>query len=140
MERLERLLRRLGSLRRGETDLELIGCGAVLADSLKAVDPDLEHEEHSDFDAPPAHDGGTLAVIVVDFASRSAAVAVAGRMSDAPGQHVASHESVPKLVGPGAWIINRPVADGSSPQEDLDNVRRELPGYEAMVWLGPLDD
>jgi len=32
------------------------------------------------------------------------------------------------------------VADGSSPQEDLDKVRRELPGYEAMVWLGPLDD
>lgn len=129
-----------GLFEEGETDLELIGCGAVLADSLTAVDPDLEHEEHSDFDAPPAHDGGALAVIVGDFASRAEAVAVVGRMSDAPGQHVASHESVPKLVGPGAWIIIRPVADETSPQEGLDQVRRELPGYEAMVWLGPLDD
>ena len=129
-----------GLFEEGETDLELIGCGAVLADSLTAVDPDLEHEEHSDFDAPPAHDGGTLAVIVGDLASRAEAVAVADRMSDAPGQHVASHESVPKLVGPGAWIIIRPVEHGTSPQEDLDQVRREVPGYEAMVWLGPLDD
>jgi len=63
-----------------------------------------------------------------------------GAAVDTNTLHVASHESVPKLVGPGAWIIIRPVADGSSPQEDLDKVRRELPGYEAMVWLGPLDD
>lgn len=115
--------------------LEQVGCGAVLADPLDGVDPDLEHEGQADFAVPPAHDAGDLAVIVGDFASEDQAVAVEAQMRGVPGQRVATHDSLPQAVAPGAWVVLRPVPAGMSPDDALTEVRREVPAYAEMAFL-----
>ena len=115
--------------------LEQVGCGAVLADPLEAVDPDLEHEELGDFAAPPTHEEGDMAVIVGDFASEAQAAAVEARMRDLPRQRVATHDSLPHSVAPGAWVVLRPVPSGMSPADALDEVRNELPAYAEMAFV-----
>jgi len=115
--------------------LEQVGCGAVLADPLEAVDPDLEHEELGDFAAPPAHEEGDMAVIVGDFASEEQAAAVEARMRNVPRQRVAAHDSLPHAVAPGAWVVLRPVPSGISPDDALREVRNELPAYAEMAFI-----
>ncbi|MGH2752166.1 MAG: hypothetical protein ACRDK3_15030 [Actinomycetota bacterium] len=120
--------------------LDRIGCGAVLADPLDAVDPDLEHEQHSDFAAPVGHAHGELGVMVGDFGSRAEAAAVAARMDQVAGLRVATHDSMPHAVAPGAWVVVRPVAPGISPEAALETVRRELPDLAGTVFIGPLGE
>jgi len=115
--------------------LEQVGCGAVLADPLEAVDPDLEHEELGDFAAPPAHEEGDMAVIVGDFASEKQAAAVEASMRDFPRQRVVTHDSLPHSVAPGAWVVLRPVPSGMSPDAALDEVRNELPAHAEMAFI-----
>lgn len=115
--------------------LEQVGCGAVLADPLGAVDPDLEHEENVDFAAPAAHAEGDLGVIVGDFASEEQAAAVEARMRNVPRQRVATHDSLPNAVAPGAWVVLRPVPSGMSPDDALDEMRNELPAYAEMAFI-----
>ena len=115
--------------------LEQVGCGAVLADPLDAVDPDLEHEEHGDFAAPPAHEEGDTAIIVGDFASEDRAAAVEALMRDVPRQRVVTHASLPHAVAPGAWVVVRPVRQGISPHDALDELRNELPAYAGMAFI-----
>ncbi|MGH2699563.1 MAG: hypothetical protein ACRDJL_10270 [Actinomycetota bacterium] len=119
--------------------LEQVGCGAVLADPLDAVDPDLEHEEHADFAAPPAHEGGELGLIVGDFDSRSEAVAAEARLEAFPGQRVVGHEGLPQAVAPGAWVILRPVEPGTGAERALAELRSEAPEFAAMAFIAPLD-
>ncbi|MGH2701768.1 MAG: hypothetical protein ACRDJT_01335 [Actinomycetota bacterium] len=118
--------------------LEQIGCGAVLADPLGTVDPDLEHEEHVDFAAPSAQAEGDLGVIVGDFASQDLAAEAESRMRDVPGQRVVSHDSLPHAVAPGAWVVFRPVPQGMSPDHVLDDVRHEVPAYAEMTFVVPM--
>ena len=115
--------------------LEQVGCGAVLADPLEGVDPDLQHEELGDFAAPPAHEEGDMAVIVGDFASEEQAAAVEARMQDVPGQRVVTHDSLPHSVAPGAWVVLRPVPSGMSPTDALDEMRKALPAYAEMAFV-----
>ena len=117
-----------------------VGCGAVLADPLGAVDPDLEHEEHVDFAAPAAHGEGDLGVIVGDFASEDLAAAAESRMRDVPGQRVVTHDSLPHAVAPGAWVVLRPVPLGMSPDDALAEVRHEVPGHAEMTFIVPVGD
>jgi hypothetical protein len=104
------------------------------------VDPDLEREEHADFGAPPAHENTGLAVIVGDFLSQSQAAAAESLLRDAAGQRVVTHESLPHAVAPGAWVVRRPVVPGMSPDDALDEVRREAPAYADRVFVAPLGD
>jgi hypothetical protein len=115
--------------------LEQVGCGAVLADPLEAVDPDMEADEHSDFESPPAHEQGDLAVIIGDFASKDQAAAVEAQMREVPRQRVATHDSLPHAVAPGAWVVVRPVPLGMSPDDALDEVRREVPAHAEMAFI-----
>jgi hypothetical protein len=119
--------------------LEQIGCGAVLADPLEAIDPDLDIEDAPDFAAPPAHEQGDLAVIVGDFDSEDEATAVEAQLRDAPRQRVATHDLLPQAVAPGAWVVVRPVPPGMSPDDALDEVRRELPAYAEMAFVVSVD-
>ena len=119
---------------------EQVGCGAVLADPLDAVDPDLEHEEHVDFAAPTAHSDGGLGVIVGDFASQDGAAVAESQMRQVPGQRVVTHDSLPHAVAPGAWVVLRPVPQGTSPDDALDEVRYEVPGHAGMTFIVPLGD
>jgi len=120
--------------------LEQVGCGAVLADPLDVVDPDLEHEEHVDFAAPAPHAEGDLGVIVGDFASQDQAAATESHMRDVPGQRVVTHDSLPHGVAPGAWVVLRPVPQGVSPDDALDQTRREVPAHAEMTFIVPLGD
>jgi len=115
--------------------LEQVGCGAVLADPLQAVDPDLDVEEAPDFAAPPSHGQGDLAVIVGDFASEGEAAAVEAQLRDAPRQRVAMHDLLPQAVAPGAWVVVRPVPEGMSPDDALEEVRHEIPAYAEMAFV-----
>jgi hypothetical protein len=120
--------------------LEQVGCGAVLADPLDAVDPDLEHEEHVDFAVPTPQAEGDLGVIVGDFASEGQAAAAESQMRDVPGQRVVTHDSLPHAVAPGAWVVLRPVPQGMSPDDALKDVRHEVPSYAGMAFIVPLGD
>ena len=115
--------------------LEQVGCGAVLADPLDAVDPDLEHEEHVDFAGPATHAEGDLGVIVGDFASEDQAAAVESQLRNVPGQRVVTHDSLPHAVAPGAWVVLRPVPQGMSPDDALGQVRNELPEFAEMAFI-----
>jgi len=112
-----------------------VGCGAVLADPLQGVDPDLDVEESPDFAAPPAHGQGDVAVIVGDFASERQAAAVEAQLRDAPRQRVATHDLLPQAVAPGAWVVVRPVPAGMSPDEALKEVRLEIPAFAEMAFI-----
>jgi hypothetical protein len=112
-----------------------VGCGAVLADPLHGVDPDLDVEESPDFAAPPAHGQGDLAVIVGDFASERQAAAVEAQLRDAPRQRVATHDLLPQAVAPGAWVVVRPVPAGMSPDDALNQVRLEIPAFAEMAFI-----
>ena len=120
--------------------LEQIGCGAVLADPLGAVDPDLQNEQSADFNAPPSDlnaqpDRGDLAVIVGDFPSREQAAEVEARLSRASGQRVVTHDSLPHVVAPGAWVVVRPVPSGMSADDALNDIRHELPAFAEMSFI-----
>jgi hypothetical protein len=115
--------------------LEQVGCGAVLADPLGAVDPDLENEEPADFNAPPDHSEGDLAVIVGDFPSKGQAAEVESQLSRAPRQRVVTHVSLPHVVAPGAWVVVRPVPFGMSADDALKEIRHELPAFAEMSFV-----
>ena len=113
--------------------LEQVGCGAVLADPLGAVDPDLQPKKSADFNAPPAR--GDLAVIVGDFPSENRAAEVEARLSRAPGQRVVTHDLLPHAVAPGAWVVVRPVPSGMSADDALNDIREELPAFAEMSFV-----
>ncbi|HEX5701287.1 MAG TPA: hypothetical protein VFX77_11610, partial [Rubrobacter sp.] len=113
--------------------LEQVGCGAVLADPLGAVDPDLQPKKSADLDAPPTR--GDLAVIVGDFPSEKQAAEVEARLSRAPGQRVVTHDSLPHAVAPGAWVVVRPVPSGMSVDDALNDIREELPAFAEMSFV-----
>ena len=120
--------------------LEQVGCGAVLADPLGAVDPDLQNEQSADFNSPPADlnaqpDRGDLAVIVGDFPSKKQAAEVEARLSRASGQRVVTHVSLPHVVAPGAWVVVRPVPSGMSADDALNDIRHELPAFAEMSFV-----
>ena len=120
--------------------LRFVGCGAVLADPLNVVDPDLEREEHSDFAAPPAHAiSDDVAVVIGDFRSRAAARRAALQVGDAPGQRISAHRDAPGAVAPGAWAVVRPVPEGTAAEDELARVRRAAPALAAKAFLGPIE-
>jgi hypothetical protein len=52
-----------------------------------------------------------------------------------PRQRVATHDSLPHAVAPGAWVVVRPVPLGMSPDDALDEVRREVPAHAEMAFI-----
>jgi len=113
--------------------LEQVGCGAVLADPLGAVDPDLQREQSADVNAPPGR--GDLAVIVGDFPSEEQAAEVEAQLSQASGQRVVTHVALPHVVAPGAWVVVRPVPSGMSADDALNDIRHELPDFAEMSFV-----
>lgn len=122
-------------------ELDNIACGAVTADPLNEIDPDLVGDEHahstgsgdSALEEPPAD----LAVVVGDFSSRRQAAMVA---SDLAGRDLAvvDHEEAPAAVRPGTWAVLDRLGPGQDPQQHLDRVRRDLSRGAGEAFLAPV--
>lgn len=122
-------------LRESASGLDGLGCGVTLADPLDSIDPDFMDAGSNP--AEPRPPEFALGVVVGDFDRRSEAGELARDLGRSPGQRVAGHRDAPHAVAPGAWVVLRPVPEGTSPRAALRDLRARLAGA-ADAWLAPL--
>jgi hypothetical protein len=128
-----------------------IGCGAVLVDPVDAVDPDLrrgrgslvpprgdwlglEHGSGAD-DSPAVPE---LAVIVGDFADRTAAEGVVARIREVyPGSvvDVVDATSAPLAIRPGVFGALLRLPTDADATQALTVFRQRLPEYASQSWV-----
>jgi hypothetical protein len=132
----------------GPRGLRTIGCGAVMADPIDAVDPDrrygrgtlvpsrgtwpdLETRGHDDH-------AEEVAVIVGDFVTSAEAEAVAGTIGRAfPGSlvEVVDSSSAPLAIRPGVFGALLHLPPDAEPTAALANFRDRVPEYAAASWI-----
>jgi hypothetical protein len=127
--------------------LRTIGCGAVMADPIDAVDPDRRSGRGAHvpprgdwpaLDAPSRERTEEIAVIVGDFATAAEAEAVAADIRAAyPGARVDVTDSTtaPLAIGPGVFgaLLHLPAdADATAA---LSVFRDRLPQYGPNSWI-----
>ena len=117
--------------------LRQVGCSGAMVDPRSEMDSDLL--EADDTEPAPATveailGNAHMGIAVGDFSSRSAANAVAVELG-LGGLLVVDHAQAPFAVGPGAYAVVRPFADGEDMEAALDDFRAQFPKYSEQSWI-----
>ncbi len=127
--------------------LRTIGCGAVMADPLDAIDPDRRPGQGThvpprgdwpELDAPSRDRVEQIAVIVGDFATAAEAEVVASDIRAAyPGARVEVVDSAtaPLAIEPGVFGALLHLAPDADATAALSAFRDRLPRYAPQSWI-----
>ena len=131
----------------GAGGLRTIGCGAVMADPLDAIDPDRRpgrgahvppRGDWPELDAPSRERTEEIAVIVGDFTTAAEAEVVAADIRAAyPGARVevADSTTAPLAIRPGVFGALLHLALDADATAALSVFRDRLPQYAPNSWI-----